>query len=329
MDSILDDFPILSAVLGISDEDAICECRRPYNSFEFKARGSNKVRTIEAPCPHLKLTQRALLDRILSHVEPHQTAMAFVRGKSIVMNARRHHGASHLFKTDIRSFFPSITAAAVMDMLEKHFAHLSNGAMKEIVDIVTLDNRLPQGAPTSPHLANLVMYEFDERCQWFCDRLGAVYTRYADDINISAGDADVLRNLEGVVGDGIRALGMEMHRDKTWHYGPNQRKTVTGLDIGTARLRPPRAFRKKAAALVRMSIKFPEKMKRHRDRINGHLAFWHDVDPADRDLANLLVGMGLNDWSRRVSAAADHERFFLQFTGNAFSRANLDDEIPF
>lgn len=329
VDSILGNFPILSAVLGVSDEDAICECQRPYNSFEFKARGTKKARTIEAPCPHLKLAQRALLDRIISHVEPHQTAMAFVRGKSIVMNARRHHGASHLFKTDIRSFFPSITAATVMDMLEKRYAHLSHGAMKEIVAIVTFDNRLPQGAPTSPHLANLVMYEFDERCHWFCDRLGAVYTRYADDISISAGDADVLRNLEAVVRDGIRALGMEMHPDKTRHYGPNQRKTVTGLDIGNARLRPPRAFRKKAAALVRMAIKYPEKMKCHRDRINGHLAFWYDVDPADRDLADLLVGMGLNEWSRRVSAAADLEMDFFSVQRHSVFEGDLDDEIPF
>lgn len=310
--SILSDYPILSAALGISKEDVICECRRHYNSFDLKARGSNKVRTIEAPCPHLKRVQRSLLDKILSHVEPHQTAMAFARGKSIAMNARRHHGATHLFKTDIRSFFHSITTAAVTTALEKHFLHLSHEGIKEIAAFVTLDGRLPQGAPTSPHLSNLVMYEFDERCNLICDQLGAVYTRYADDISISSNDADVLLYLEVVVRDGIRALNMKTHPVKTKHYGPNQRKTVTGLDIGNPCLRPTRAFRKKTAALVRMSIKYPEKMNRHHDRITGYLAFWYDVYPADPDLTELLLGMGLIKWARRISAAAD-----------------LDEEIPF
>jgi RNA-directed DNA polymerase len=293
--------PILSHVLGITKEDAVCDCPTRYNSFALKAQGSKKIRMIEAPCPHLKQAQRALLNRILSHVEPHQTAMAFVHGRSIAMNARRHHGAFRLFKTDIRSFFPSITAAAVMSMLERHFVHLTQEVKKEIVDIVTLDGRLPQGAPTSPYLSNLVMFEFDERCHWFCNRLGAVYTRYADDVSISSSDSDILEKLEVIVRDGIHAMGMELHAKKTRHYDPSQRKTVTGLDIGNVSLRPPRAFRKKAAALVRMAIKYPNRMERHRCRIIGHLAFWYDVDPADRELEELLFRMGLTNWANRVS----------------------------
>jgi RNA-directed DNA polymerase len=313
MDDILDEFPIISVVLGVSAEDTTCGCRNRYNTFGLKARNSNKVRTIDAPCSHLKQVQRALLDRVLVHVEPHHAAMGFVRGKSIAMNARRHHGASHLFKTDIRFFFSSITTTHVESVLQTQFLHLSPDVMKEIVALVTWNERLPQGAPTSPQLANLVMYDFDERCHWFCKRLGAVYTRYADDISISASDADVLRQLESVVSEGIRGLGMELHRKKTRHYGPHERKTVTGLDIGGARIRPTRAFRKKAAALVRMTTKYPDKMTGHRDRIYGHLAFWYDVAPEDRDLAKLLVEMGLSEWAGRVSTAADLEHFLSRF----------------
>lgn len=329
MDNIFNDFPILSDVLGISEEDAICDCRTHYNNFELKTRGSKKTRKIDSPCPHLKLAQRALLDRIISQVEPHETAMAFVRNKSIAMNARRHQGASHLFKTDICSFFSSIKAAEVSAVLEKRFLHLSRDVIEEIVALVTLDSRLPQGAPTSPHIANLALYEFDERCHWFSDRLGAVYTRYADDISISSADAEVLHNIEFVVREGIRTLGMEVREAKTRHYGPNQRKTVTGLDIGTARLRPPRAFRKKATALVRMAVKYPEKMAPYRSRITGHLAFWYDVDPADRELAELLVGLGLNEWARRVSSAADLAQSSHPSKSVSFSKSALGDDIPF
>jgi len=328
MENILEDLPILSAVLGIHEQDVICGCWKRYDTFELKARGSKKVRTIEAPCPHLKQVQRALLARILAHVEAHDTAMGFVRGKSIAMNARRHHGAPHLFTTDIRSFFPSVTVAHVKTMLEKRFRHLSPGAIEEVVAISTWDSRLPRGAPTSPLLANLVMYDFDERCHWFSDKLGAVYTRYADDISISATDADVLHHLESLVREGLRNHGMEMHTKKTRHYGPDQRKIVTGLDIGGKRIRPTRTFRKKAAALVRMTVKYPNKMQRHRARICGHLAFWYDVDPADSDLAELLNAMGLQNWAQRCAPEHDYKKFsnpqdllLLEY--------DLDNDIPF
>jgi len=322
MDSILVDFPILSVVLGVRDEDVFCDCQNRYKVFELKVRGSKKVRTIEAPCPHLKRVQRALLDRILGHIEVHEAAMAFSRGKSITMNARRHHGARYLFTTDIQSFFPSITAAHVKIMLEKRFCHLSIKAIDEIISMTTRNSRLPQGAPTSPIIANLVMYDFDERCRWFSDKLGAVYTRYADDISISANDADILRHFESVVCEGLRTLGMDMHAKKTRHYGPDQRKMVTGLDIGGERIRPPRTFRKKATALVRMTMKYPDKMQRHRARICGHLAFWYDVDPVDPDLAKLLKAMDLQNWARRCALVPKYDE-------RSRSMYDLDDDIPF
>ncbi|MCV2867434.1 reverse transcriptase family protein [Defluviimonas sp. WL0002] len=319
-----DDFPILSAVLGVSKESASCDCQKRYNTFELKSRGTGKARAISAPCQHLKLMQRALLDRILCHVAPHDAAMAFVRGRSIASNARRHHRATHIFTTDICSFFPSITAAHLSPMFEKRFRHLSSDAIKEIIDLVTDEGRLPQGAPTSPHLANLVMFDFDERCSWFCDRLGAVYTRYADDISISAKDAETLRHIASVVAEGLRALAMQVNPEKTRHLGPLHRKTVTGLDIGGERIRPTRTFRKKTAALVRMSVRYPDKMQRHRSRVCGYLAFWHGVDPADRELAKLVSAMGLDDWTERILAASAFER---QFDGTC--DYTLGGQIPF
>ena len=264
-----------------------------------------KARVIDAPCPHLKLIQRALLDKLISHVMPHDAAMAFVRGRSIALNARRHHGASHLFATDIRSFFHSVKSAHVEEMLRLRFPHFSQAFCKEIVGLVTSDGQLPQGAPTSPHIANLVMFGFDELCQEAADQVNAVYTRYADDISISSKDAASLRSMENVVLMGLGAFDMEIHSGKTRHLGPRQTKLVTGLDIGGSRIRPTRAFRKKTAALVRMVEKYPGKMERHRDTIRGYLSFWYDVDCADLQLASLLEKMGRPNWAAKVREAAE------------------------
>lgn len=315
---LLSDFPTLSPILGISKTAAECTCLDLYNTFELKPRGSHNTRSIDAPCPHLKLLQRALLDRVLANVEPHDAAMAFAPGKSIAANARRHHGAHYLFKTDIQAFFPSITAKHVRSMLELRFRHLSSAAQQEIVALVTHRERLPQGAPTSPHIANLVMHEFDERTQWLSDRLGAVYTRYADDISISACNSDDLRHLEKIIRDGLSALGMKIKLEKNYHFGPHQPKIVTGLDIGGERIRPTRVFRKKVASLVRMTVKYPEQMVRHGDRLRGYFAFWYGIDPSDPDLARLLEQIGLKKWASNIRDNAKCDTF-----------QKFEDEIPF
>lgn len=300
----LEDFPVLCRVLEISMEDASCDCASSYTAFDVKARGSRKIRRIDAPCPHLKAIQRLLLDKLLVPIGVHDCAMAFAPGKSIAINARRHHCASHLFTTDIRSFFPSIKAMHISKMLETRFPHLSQEVREEIICISTRDGQLPQGAPTSPHIANLVMYSFDGLCEEAADRLGAVYTRYADDISISSQNGEALRQLENVVATGLSAFEMVMHPNKTRHLGPSQTKLVTGLDIGGSRIRPTKAFRKKTAALVRMATKYQSKMERHRDLIRGYLAFWYDVDPIDPLLADLLEQMDCTHWASKARAAA-------------------------
>ncbi|MGD9916714.1 MAG: reverse transcriptase domain-containing protein [Paenirhodobacter sp.] len=312
-----EEIPILFQVLEIVEANASCPASTLYSTFETGRHGSRKSRTIDAPCPQLKAVQRALLDKILCMVSPHEAAMAFCPGRSIAMNARLHHGAPHLFTTDIRSFFPSIRTHHLREMLDLRFPHLSAEVRAEITRIVTRDGQLPQGAPTSPHLANLVMASFDGLCEEAASSAGALYTRYADDICITAQDAVSLRRLEHVVRMGLAALGMEMHPEKTRHLGPNQTRLVTGLDIGGARLRPTKAFRKKTAALVRMAVKYPEKMQRQRQRIRGYLAFWHDVDADDPHLRELLLQMGFSRWAGQAMDRAEITRTDPSAVSNA------------
>ncbi|MBC7178985.1 MAG: RNA-directed DNA polymerase [Roseovarius sp.] len=173
-----DRYPIIWSVVGSPLEDVVYDRANSYHSFTIKARRSAKSRAIDAPAPPLKILQRAALDTLLAPVVAHDAATAFAPEKSIAVNARRHLGASCLFSTDIRSFFPSVTSEHVRQMLELRFQHLSPEVNEEVHDLVTLNGRLPQGAPTSPHIANLVMFSFDEICCTKAAESGAVYTRY-------------------------------------------------------------------------------------------------------------------------------------------------------
>ena len=323
-----DRFPIIWSVVGNPLEDVVYDRATSYHTFTIRARRSEKPRTIEAPSHPLKMLQRVTLEKLLAPVMAHDASMAFAPGKSIALNARRHFGASYLFSTDIRSFFPSVTSEHVREMLEARFQHFSPEAREEIQDLVTFNGRLPQGAPTSPHIGNLVMFSFDEICCARAAEMGAVYTRYADDISVSSNSSEPPQRMQEVITGYLSAMGMELHPDKTRHLGPKQTRIVTGLDVGRSRLRPTKAFRKKAAALVRMSLKYPTKMERQHYKILGYLAFWNDIDPSDPQLAALLDQMKRPRWAAKGRASAARQKPRGQAMFHRFPEELLKDLGP-
>lgn len=317
---------VLTNVLGFDPdieirEDDFFTLFGLYHSFVIKPRSKNrKPRHILAPCDGLKAVQKAIYKKILVHVAPHPAATAFFAGRSIALNARQHLGCRYLYKTDVSDFFPSIKANRIQIVLENHFPHLSQSAMDEVVRLTTYNDALPQGAPTSPHLANLVLYDFDARLSKLCDRIGARYTRYADDIVVSAQDKESLAIVEGEIRSGLAELGLAQHPAKTRFFGPDARKIVTGLDVSGETVRPPRKYRKKTAALVRMCEKYPERATRSNgQRVMGYLLHWQGVSPDDPDLVGL---------KRRLKKL----QFSDAATGDKASRVLAEtaiDEIPF
>ncbi|HWN69835.1 MAG TPA: reverse transcriptase family protein, partial [Haliangium sp.] len=169
------------------------ESGAPYIEFTVpKADGSE--RRIAAPRARLKQVQRVILDQILARLPVHDACQGFVPGRSIVSNAAPHRGAAVLLKMDLRDFFPTVhyrraqgffqrigygeEVAATLAGLVTHRPVLADGS-------VGWPGVLPQGAPTSPALANLVCRRLDARLAGLARKSGAVYTRYADDLTFS------------------------------------------------------------------------------------------------------------------------------------------------
>ncbi len=165
----------------------------PYVAFEVpKATGG--VRVLHAPRPELKRLQSAILKQLLAPLEVHAAAHGFVRGRSTVTNAKPHVGARVVMKMDLVDFFPTIHFGRVVGLFQHYGA--GEQAAKVLAAIVTYrpqlpDGRvawpsaLPQGAPTSPALSNLVCRRLDARLAALAERFGALYTRYADDLTFS------------------------------------------------------------------------------------------------------------------------------------------------
>lgn len=153
-----------------------------YSRFTIpKRRGG--VRSIEAPDDKLKTLQRLILQRLLNPLPQPEAATGFVPGRSIVDNARPHTKMAVVINIDLADFFPSITSSRV----EAVWRALGWGAEAAAVltRLCTHENHLPQGAPTSPALSNLVCRHLDARLAALVEKRDGAYTRYADDITIS------------------------------------------------------------------------------------------------------------------------------------------------
>jgi hypothetical protein len=163
--------------------------RPRYREFTIPKRSGGR-RRILAPDDELKRLQRRILRRLLGRLRAHPAAHGFERGRSIVTNALPHRGRDAVVRLDLVDFFPSTRAARI----RRYFRRIgwNRAATRILVRLCTHEGRLPQGAPTSPRLSNLVNYRLDARLAGIAAALGAVYTRYADDLTFSFARADDL-----------------------------------------------------------------------------------------------------------------------------------------
>ena len=230
-----------------------------------KSRG--RARLLEIPTPLLMRVQRQLLADLLNHVPPHPAVHGFRPRHSAITNAAAHCGRAVVIRFDLTDFFPSIPAGRVFRLFltlgySEPVARLLGGlCTTRLPDAVwrarpnpltdgsdhatrtrLASRHLPQGAPTSPALANLVARRFDRRLAGLASACGATYTRYADDLTFSGGD-DVRRAAARLARRVVLIAaeeGFTLNRGKTRVQGRGGRQTVTGLVVN---LRPnvPRA----------------------------------------------------------------------------------------
>jgi RNA-directed DNA polymerase len=178
--------------------------KRKYKTFTVKKKSGGQ-RAIHAPVKGLKLLQACLNIILRSVFEPHSAAYGFVPGKSIVDNARLHVGANYVYNIDLKDFFPSVRQSRVWATLQ-HPPFNLKGDRQQLANIIAalccteleleantttgadkvVANVLPQGAPTSPLLTNVVCQRLDYLLSGVAKRFGLKYSRYADDITFSS-----------------------------------------------------------------------------------------------------------------------------------------------
>ncbi|MGL5808178.1 MAG: reverse transcriptase domain-containing protein [Xenococcaceae cyanobacterium] len=219
-----------------------------YIRFKI-AKKTGGERLISAPMPKLKQAQQWILQNILEKLELHDAAHGFRRDRSIVSNAQPHVGKDVIINFDLKDFFPSISYRRVKGMFqalgyaEAVATILSLLCTEPEVQEIELDGKtyfvaqteryLPQGSPASPAISNFLCCRLDRRLTVMAEKLGFIYTRYADDLTFSAtGESlrhicNILRRTESIV----VYEGFTINQEKTRILRKNRQQEVTGVVV--------------------------------------------------------------------------------------------------
>lgn len=304
----------------------------PYENFSIRKRSGGR-RFIHVPNRQLMAVQRWINNHVLQEVKPHRASHAFSRKSSIKKCAQVHCGSAWLIKLDIADFFESVSEIQVFRAFEsmgysplvafelarictiKTPAHSPRQHFKQWLvrnanhTIYAYNDRylgyLPQGAPTSPLLANLVMRQCDNELSEIAATFGMKYTRYSDDLTFSSLDPTLGRDAcRKVIFEAYAVLSRAGYRPnarKSTIVPPSSRKLVLGLTIDGAE---------------------PGLTKEFKDRLRQHIYFLEKsgaVDHAFNRKFDSVWGMkahikGLIDFAKMIEpnyAAVCRERFNL------------------
>jgi retron-type reverse transcriptase len=282
---------------------------RHYHYRTF-TKDSGGLRLIESPKPNLKAVQRRILTRILDRIPPHPAAHGFVKGRSIKTFAMPHVGQRVVLRMDLQDFFPTISGPRIQAFFRtagypEPVADLLGGLCTNATprdawthsfdpETRTLYARphLPQGAPTSPSLANLCAWRMDCRLAGLAKSAGATYTRYADDLAFSGGERfdRGIERFSTHVAAILQEEGFRVNHHKTRTMRQGARQHLAGLVVNE-RVNVSRAdFDLLKATLTNCLRLGPDSQNRDshphfRSHLEGRISFVESVNP---DRARLL-----------------------------------------
>ena len=204
---------------------------QPVYTVTHIPKRSGGTRELHVPDQTTKAIQSALYHKLFVNYKNHPAACGFIRGKSIVDNAMPHVGKEVIVKLDICDFFPSTSQYRV----RKYFASTGwdDSAAGLLTRLVTYQGGLPQGAPTSPVVSNIINKTMDRKLAYVAETLKADYTRYADDITFSLTSYDRrdIHRLLQWTGAVLRTYGYKLNNKKKRIIRKHRRQQVTGLVV--------------------------------------------------------------------------------------------------
>lgn len=201
--------------------------KKHYKTVDIPKRDGG-TRRLSVPDDMLKKVQRSIACNILAYEPVSDYATAYKYGAAVQKNAKPHVGAKKLLKLDILHFFDSIYYSAVKDKVFTR-ERFSEPIRTLLTMLCYYKDVLPQGAPTSPVITNIIMRDFDEKVGAWCESRNIQYTRYCDDMTFS-GDFDE-KEVKQFVRDELFAIGFVLNNKKTVTLRRDKQMLVTGIVV--------------------------------------------------------------------------------------------------
>jgi retron-type reverse transcriptase len=238
------------------------------------------LRTIMEPKPELKRKQKSIMHYLQSRgIRASKYSHGFVSGRSTATHARLHVGRRVIVKVDIEDFFGSVTSTMIITALRKE--KLQSEYINEMVEVCTLNAVLPQGAPSSPLLSNIVFKEADYRIAGLAKKFRATYSRYADDLCFSSNNYKlnlILPELEWI----LNSCEFKVNHKKTQVIRKGCRQIITGVVVNK-KAGAPRELGRNARARI-FSLKMDLLKKGYFDQeecdsLKGLAAYIRGISP--------------------------------------------------
>ncbi len=320
----LPQLPTLGSLAAFLQVDA-CDLRwleDPARLADHYQRYWHGTRLIEAPKRQLKRIQQRLHVELFQLIPPHDAAHGFRRQRSVLSAVQAHAGQEVLLVCDLRSFFPSIRASRIHSLCQRSgypedvarsLTRLCTTACRQLPsndaqpapDWQVLRHykspHLPQGAPTSPGLANLCAYRLDSRLTGLAASFDARYTRYADDL-IFSGKSKLQRpSYRRLIQHIVEAEGFTLNPDKTRSMTSSMRQQVLGVVLNERPTLPRRELKTLEAILYNCVRHGPRTQQRgtqglFRDQLAGRVAWAQHIDPKRAERVTELFAS--IDWTR-------------------------------
>ncbi|UNK56180.1 retron St85 family RNA-directed DNA polymerase [Pseudoxanthomonas daejeonensis] len=287
---------------SIEAERIIITAPYRYKHYKIEKRNGGQ-RDIHHPTPALKAIQRWLVSTPLANLPVHDCVYSYRKGRNIAMHAAMHVESNYITRFDFSDFFPSITATTIRRFLleetMKGTIDLDTAAINAIVRLVCRAEDksgklvLSIGAPSSPHLSNAVLHDFDHVMESSARIAGGMYTRYADDIYVSGRTKETVALLEkAFIRETSKLLPyLKINERKTQRLSRKRRMAVTGINVTPQRkLSVGRDLKRSLKTKVHLALLgqiAPEELS----ALRGMIAHVASVEPAFMDSLSKKFGV--------------------------------------
>lgn len=230
----------LTQLTGLTDAELgiiIRTASRRYKTYTIAKRNGIGRRPISHPSPEVKFLQSWISENVFELLPIHDAVMSYRKNLSIRDNASAHREQNYLLKLDFREFFTSITANDIKNLLTRnapkvrHICALPDD-LNLITSLVCKNGALTIGAPSSPAISNVILFDFDQSVARKCAEMQVVYTRYADDLAFSTNEPNLLSEILGFVKLELARLDsprISLNDEKTSFTSRKRRRQLTGL----------------------------------------------------------------------------------------------------